>query len=654
MRFKIEVGGSRLPEGSVNRRGARCIVCGEPVSFDYVRTEGQSGRVGKQLMAMVAEGNQGRVYLDPSNEHAIMAEKTCPDWTPDTRLPEQALGFNVQSYGITKHSYLFTQRQLVTLTNFCDLIGKVQEKIKQDAIVARFPDDNVPLHAGGKYAHAYSEAIVTYLSCALSRLASYNNSICRWNEKGGSIAQIFSRQAIVMMWNFIESNPLEKMSGNWIGAVEWVSDVLKALPVGPEGNVAQMDASQTLPFTEGMPLITTDPPYYDNIGYADLSDFFYIWLRRSLRQIYPDLFNLMLVPKAEELVANRFRFGGDKAKAEEHFLEGLGKAFRLMHRRTHPDYPMTIYYAFKQSETDKKDGGVASTGWETMLEGLLKAGFHITATVPMRTEKPGRLRDIGSNALASSIILACRPRPDDARMATRRDLISALRRELPDALRHLQGGNIAPVDLAQAAIGPGMAVFSRYRNVLEADGTPMRIRSALQIINGELDAYFAEQEGDLDPDTRFCTAWFEQHAMEGAAFGEADVLARAKNSSVEGVAESGILQAGAGKVRLLSRDEYPDDWDPTSDSRLNTWKCAQYLIHILDQGGEVEAARLVNQLGGGRSEDARGLAYRLYAICERKGWAQEALAYNTLVTSWSYIQSATTSSEAAPPQRDLF
>ena len=309
VRFKIEVGGSTLPEGSVNRRGARCIICCEPVSFDYVRTEGQSGRVGKQLMAMVAESNQGRVYLDPSNEHVLMAEKACPDWTPDTQLPEKALGFNVQSYGITKHSYLFTQRQLVALTNFCDIIGKAQEKIKQDAIKARFLNNDVPLHAGGKHAHAYSEAIVTYLTCALSRLASYNNNICRWNERGGSIAQIFSRQAISMMWNFIESNPLEKMSGNWIGAVEWVSDVLKALPVGPEGDVTQMDASQALPFTKDMPLITTDPPYYDNIGYADLSDFFYIWLRRSLRQIYPDLFNLILVPKAGELVANRFRSG---------------------------------------------------------------------------------------------------------------------------------------------------------------------------------------------------------------------------------------------------------------------------------------------------------------------------------------------------------
>ena len=316
---------------------------------------------------------------------------------------------------------------------------------------------------------------------------------------------------------------------------------------------------------------------------------------------------------------------------------------------------MTVYYAFKQEETDHEDGNQrASTGWETMLEGLISAGFQVTGTLPVRTTKKARSVARGTNALASAVILVCRPRSDSASVTTRRDFISALRREIPDALQHLQRSNIAPVDLAQAAIGPGMGVFSRYRNVLEADGNPMSVRTALQTINSELDAYFAEQEGDLDPDTRFCTAWFEQHSMGGAAFGEADVLARAKNSSVEGIAESGVLLARAGQVRLLSRDEYRDDWDPTSDSHLSTWKCVQYLIRALKGGGEIEAARLVNLLGVGPSEAARGLAYRLYAICERKGWAQEAVAYNTLVTSWSYIQSAATSSEATPLQRDLF
>ena len=368
-----------------------------------------------------------------------------------------------------------------------------------------------------------------------------------------------------------------------------------------------------------------------------------------MRHIYPELFNLILVPKAEELIATPYRFGGNKEKAEEHFLTGLGKAFRLMKNHVHPDYPMTVYYAYKQSEMDQKAGSVASTGWETMLEGLLKAGFQITGTVPMRTERPTGMK-IRANVLASSIVLVCRPRSNDASMATRRDFVTALRGKLPDALHHLQQGNIAPVDLAQAAIGPGMAVFSNYSSVLEADGSPMRVRTALQIINAELDAYFTEQEGDLDTDTRFCVSWFEQYGMGESSFGDADVLARARDTSVEGIVESGVLQARAGRVRLLSREEYPDEWNPTSDRRINTWECTQCLIKALDHGGEMEAARLANQLSSEQVENARALAYRLYAICERKGWTQEAIAYNTLITSWTHIQEARKSSELREAQ----
>ena len=641
--FQIKTGIGAAPKPTKVARGARfrCLVCRQDASEHYIKKESMAGRMRAQLMAIVAEGNQDRVYLAPSEKQKKAAEAPTPKWKPEISMNRDTTNLvSGRGYGFFIWADLFTERQLVALTTFSDLLTAVQKKVEEDGIFAGRKDGDVSLGTERKNAHAYSRAVVTYLACALSRLASYNNSICRWNEKGGSIAGIFSRQAIAMLWNFIESNPLEKMSGNWMGAVEWVTDVLKALPVGPKGNVTQMDSSEALPLTGDMPLITTDPPYYDNIGYADLSDFFYIWLRRSLGEIYPDLFKLMLVPKAEELIASPYRFGGDKSRADAHFLKGLGKTFHLMRSRAHVDYPMTVYYAFKQSETDKKDGGIASTGWETMLEGLLEAGFQITGTWPMRTERIARPVAIGTNALASSIVLVCRPRPEDEDITTRRDFVSMLRRELLEALQHLQQGNIAPVDLAQAAIGPGMAVFSRYYNVLEADGNPMRVRTALQIINAELDAYFAELEGELDADTRFCTAWFEQHGMGDGAYGEADVLARAKNSSVEGVAESGVLRARAGKVRLINRDEYPEEWDLTSDSRLNTWKCTQYLIRALEQGGETEAGRLVNLLGGGASEAARALAYRLYAICDRKGWAQEAKAYNTLVTSWTHIQAA--------------
>ena len=642
VQFEVKRGEGIPPESTVNRRGARCLICCEPVSFDHIRAEGKVGRMGQQLMAIVAEGDRERVYLPPSDEHVAAADKADPHGVPETDLPEKALGFRVQLYGMTQHQDLFTQRQLAALTTFSDLVSETRERVEADAA-------KMGLGKEGDYA----DAVATYLAFNIDQLANHQSTICGWNSTNSQMRSVFARQAIPMVWDFAESNPFCRSSGSFYNLHERQVKGFQAIPTNQAAEVAQADAASTI-WDIDLSLISTDPPYYDNIGYADLSDYFYIWLRRSLRQIYPNLFNLMLVPKAEELIATPHRFDGDKSKAEEHFLKGLGKAFHMMRNRTHPSYPMTIYYAFKQSKTDKEDSGVASTGWETMLEGLLESGFQITGTLPMRTEKIGRSVEIGTNALASSIVLVCRPRPDNAKMATRRDFIAALRRELPDGLRHLQEGNIAPVDLAQAAIGPGMAVFSRYRNVLESDGNPMRVRTALQIINGELDTYFAEQEGDLDPDTRFCIAWFEQHGMEGAAFGEADVLARAKNSSVEEIAESGVLQASVGRVRLLSRDEYPDAWDPTSDNRLNTWKCTQYLIRSFNQDGETEAARLVNLLGGGPSEDARELAYRLYAICERKGWAQEALAYNTLVTSWSYIQSATTSSEAAPPQRDLF
>ena len=642
VQFEVKRGEGIPPESTVNRRGARCLICCEPVSFDHIRAEGKVGRMGQQLMAIVAEGDRERVYLPPSDEHVAAADKADPHGVPETDLPEKALGFRVQLYGMTQHRDLFTQRQLAALTTFSDLVSETRERVEADAA-------KMGLGKEGDYA----DAVATYLAFNIDQLANHQSTICGWNSTNSQMRSVFARQAIPMVWDFAESNPFCRSSGSFYNLHERQVKGFQAIPTNQAAEVAQADAASTI-WDIDLSLISTDPPYYDNIGYADLSDYFYIWLRRSLRQIYPNLFNLMLVPKAEELIATPHRFDGEKSKAEEHFLKGLGKAFHLMRNRTHPSYPMTIYYAFKQSKTDKEDSGVASTGWETMLEGLLESGFQITGTLPMRTEKIGRSVEIGTNALASSIVLVCRPRPNDAGVATRRELISALRRELPDALRHLQEGNIAPVDLAQAAIGPGMAVFSRYRSILEADGNPMRVRTALQIINSELDAYFAEQEGDLDSNTRFCIAWFEQHGMEGATFGEADVLARAKNSSVEGIAESGVLLAPGGKVRLLPRDEYPDNWDPTSDNRLNTWKCTQYLIRTLDQGGEAEAARLVNLLGGGRSEAARELAYRLYAICERKGWAQEAVAYNTLVTSWSYIQSATTSSEAAPPQRDLF
>jgi putative DNA methylase len=555
VQFEIKMGSGAPPEGTVNRRGARCIVCGQSVPFDHVRAEGKTGRMGAQLMAIVARGERGRTYLPPNDVQAAIAAQAQPKWAPESSLPEHALGFRVQIYGMTKHRDLFTTRQLVALATFSDLVSEARERVQQDAIDAGLSLDGTPLHAGGSSATAYADAVVTYLGFVVDRTASMNSALCWWNTEG-FIAQTFGRPTLSMVWDFAECNPLGDSTGSWAGAVGWVTGVMKESQTQKNGVAEQLDAAVAL-MNIDTPVVSTDPPYYDNIGYADLSDFFYVWMRRSLGRVYPSLFSTLLTPKAQELIATPYRFNGAMTKAEDHFLTGLGKAFRLMRVRAHPNYPLTVYYAFKQAEEDENDegdGAIASTGWETILDGLLSAGFQITGTWPMRTERTARPREHGSNALASSIVLVCRPRPEDAPLATRREFLTTLRRELPPALRQLQQGNVAPVDLAQAVIGPGMAVFSRYAKVLEADGSPMRVRTALQLINQELDAYFTEQEGDLDADTRFCLAWFEQHGMEEAAFGQADVLARAKNTAVEALARDGLLEARAGKVRLRGRE----------------------------------------------------------------------------------------------------
>ena len=646
VQFDVKTGNGTPPNPTKLGRGTRfrCLVCHQDSTEEHVKNESMEGRIDAQLMAIVAEGQNGRIYLPPSEEHENIAESAKPNWEPEIEMNRSTSTLvSGRGYGFFTWADLFTQRQLTALTTFSDLISEVRERVKANAI-----------NAGCEDVESYADAVVTYLAFAIDKTADYGSSFTGWQNNGEKIRSTFGRQAIAMVWDYAESNPFSQSTGNWKASVEWVYRFI-AKNSGvclQNGYATQLDAASALTDVQSS-LISTDPPYYDNIDYAELSDFFYIWLRRSLRYVYPDLFKLMLVPKTEELVAARHRFGGDRTKAEEHFLTGLGKAFQLMKDRAHPDYPVTVYYAFKQSETDSKDGSVSSTGWETMLEGLLKAGFQITGTLPMRTEMKNRQIAIGTNALASSIILVCRPRSNDASVSTRHDFISALRRNLPDALQRLQQGNIAPVDLAQAAIGPGIAVFSNYSSVLEADGSPMRIRTALQIINAELDAYFTEQEGDLDADTRFCVSWFEQYGMRDGGFGEADVLARARDTSVQGVAASGILQARAGRVRLLSREEYPDGWDPTLDRRVNIWECTQYLIKALDQGGETEAARLANQLSSELVEKARALAYRLFAICERKGWGQEAIAYNTLITSWTHIQETRTSSELRETQQEL-
>jgi len=503
-----------------------------------------------------------------------------------------------------------------------------------------------PTHAD---AQAYADAVATYLACAVDRLADRCSIIASWQTIGEKIRNTFARQAIPMVWDFAEANPFSESSGNFYDAIIWIMEVVEALPLYCSQSIVGQQDATTVINGKTVPLISTDPPYYDNVGYADLSDFFYVWLRHTLSKIYPNLFKTMLVPKAQELVATPYRFGGSKSKAQNFFEAGLGKAFECMRSVHHPNYPLTVYYAFKQAESEAEEdeddemanngNGLivsASTGWETMLEGLINAGFTITGTWPMRTERKGRTIGVGTNVLASSIVLVCRPRPLNAPIASRRQFLNALRTELPAALKNLQRGSIAPVDLAQASIGPGMAIYSRYSKVVESDGTPLRVRTALQLINRALDEALAEQEGEYDAETRWAIAWFEQYAMNAGEYGIAETLSKAKNTTVQSLVDAGLLEARAGKVHLLKREELPEAWNPKA-SRLTVWEVMQRMIHeLLDGKGDVGAGDILRKASA-QAEVARDLAYRLYTVCERKGWAQEALAYNSLVTSWSEI-----------------
>jgi putative DNA methylase len=435
-----------------------------------------------------------------------------------------------------------------------------------------------------------------------------------------------------MVWDYAEASIFGDAAGDFGRCVRSLTEVLDKGGLTSSGVAEQADA-QALAIVRPR-LFSTDPPYYDNIAYADLSDFFYVWLRRSLKPVFPDLFATLAVPKVGELVATPYRHGS-KGEAEAFFLEGMTQAMHRLAEQAHPGFPVTIYYAFKQSESES-DAGIASTGWETFLDAVMRAGFAISGTWPMRSELATRSIGRGANALASSIILVCRPRAADALTATRREFASALKAELPEALAHLQRGNIAPVDLAQAAIGPGMAIYTRYAKVVDASGESVTVRGALSLINQTLDEALAEQEGDFDADTRWALAWFEQSGFDEGDYGVADTLSKAKNTSVASMAQDGVLASKAGKVRLLRPADLPEDWDPSSDKRLTVWETVHQFIRVLEAGGEGAAAELVRKLGS-KAEVARELAYRLYTLCERKKRAQEALSYNGLVQSWPEI-----------------
>lgn len=649
--YTFEVKAGELPSSADEgtraggRGNFRCLLSGTPIDAKYIKSEGQAGRIGTRLMAIIADGSRERVYLSPQPEHEKVALKAQPTWRPDAEFAKNSRHMTPWVYGFTRFGDLFTARQLMALATYSDLITEISSRIEADAVRAGMSADDHSFEGGGNGARAYADALSLLLAFGVSRLADFNNALCRWNPSNQKIMNLFGRQAVPMVWDFGEANILAEVVGGWPSVIAWQADCVETLNGTVPGHSMQLDAaSQTVSKDK---VISTDPPYYDNVPYADLADFFYVWLRRPLRSIFPSVFSTLAVPKAEELVADSFRHLSKEA-AEDFFLDGMTRAIRQLASLSHPAFPVTIYYAFKQSET--KDEATASTGWETFLEAVLKAGFAITGTWPTRSEQTTRMRGMDSNALASSIVLVCRKREIGAPSVSRREFIRELNSVLPEALLDMTRGGVnspvAPVDLSQAIIGPGMAIFSQYEAVLEANGEPMGVRTALQLINRFL------TEDDFDHDTQFCLHWFEQQGWATGRFGEADVLARAKGTSVSGLTEAGVVESGKGELRLLKWAEMPVDWDPQADARVPVWEALHQLIRALNQQGESAAGSLLARMPD-RAESIRALAYRLYTLCERKGRAEEARAYNELVTAWANIEQAAGESGVAGSQSAL-
>lgn len=628
-----KVGGRRV--------GFRCLVCSEVADSAYLASQGVDGNIGSQLLAVIADGPQGRLYLPPSEEHERVARNAEPDWRPDFKLPDYSQALPTAPYGAITWADLFSNRQLTALNTFAGLVAAIREQVINDFDACRDePSDCRRLADGGMGAVAYGDAIAIYLGLVVGKLANRSCAFCFWHSGRETIEQPFAQQGMNKTWDYCEANPFSDKTGGWLTQLTYTAKVIANSPERCQpANVRQADVvAEDLGLPESGAILSCDPPYYTNIGYSDLSDFFYLWHRRALRSVFPNWYATSLTPKQPELVAAAWRHGG-KQEATEFFQRGMAAAFAKLRPLHAPEYPAAVYYSKKQEEFGK--GGVASTGWEVMLDGLLGAGMIVERTWPVKAEHTAALKK-AKGALERATVLACAPRASDAASTTRREFAANLKRELPPMLIGLQGENIAPVDFAQSAIGPGMAVFSRYANVFESDGTPTSVRQALVEINRVVDEVDAQVVGEVDTDTRFCVAWFEQYGMDSRPYGEAEVLFTAKNTSFEGLERAGVLIGGDGKVRLRRRSELDPAWDPATDRRLIDWECVQHLVRALTEetgGGVEEAARLARAMGPTRADTARTLAYRLHAIAEREAWSDDALAFNFLVASWPQLQS---------------
>ena len=634
-------------DGTISgRRGATCLACGDSISVDYVRNAGKCGSIGAQLLALSCNGRRGRIYLKPTNNQIEASKIEKPTGTPNGRIADNPRWFSSPMYGLNTFDRLFTNRQLVALTTFSDLVGETRERVLRDALSTSMAEGE-RLEEGGSGTAAYADAVATYLGFVVSRLTDYSSSINTWasNPQMEILRNVFARQALPMSWDFAEGNPFADSSGSLAIMIRAVSLAVERTPARGLSVAEQADAA-TRDYS-GV-VISTDPPYYDNIGYSDLSDFFYVWLRRSLKGIHPRLLSTVLVPKEEELVANPYRHGG-KDGAKDFFEDGFERVFARARRNANPDYPMTVYYAFKQSETTA--AGRGSTGWATILGAMIRSGWTITATWPMRSERGGRMTSVGTNALASSIVLVLRPRPEDAPIIDRRGLMRELRASLPGAVETLRSGGIAPVDLAQAAIGPGMGVFSRYSRVVSPDGSDMSVAEALMQINAVLDEVLTDQDDDLDPDTRWCLSWYETRGFDEGPYGDAETLASARNASIDALRRSGVLNAGGGRVSLIAPPDLPDDYDPRTDDRISHWEVVLHLARALDRRGIDEAGRLLSAAAerGLGADILQSLAYRLYSLAEKHGWTEAGLLFNALGGSWPEIAAAARTAESTGP-----
>ncbi|MBQ7190577.1 MAG: DUF1156 domain-containing protein [Kiritimatiellae bacterium] len=626
--FEVRVGkppkGAELGTTLGKRKGFRCVLTDTPIDYNYIRDYGKEHGLGQTLFAVVLDGPSGRIYIEPTPDMEELAKSAKPSWKPSTPLPDNPRDFKTPNYGLTTYGDLFTDRQLTALNTFSDLVQEARKEV-----------------IGISSDTTYANAIVTYLTFAVDKSADYWSSICTWHSSGEKMRNTFGRQAIPMSWDYAEVNPLCESTGNWRAMVDWIVKVVGFFPSQKNGNAVQTDA-QTQEISREK-VISTDPPYYDNIGYADLSDYFYIWMRRGLRDIYPELFSTMATPKTEELVATPYRHGGKEA-AELFFMDGMTAAMHNLATLSKPSFPVSIYYAFKQSETD--DSGTSNAGWESFLEAVIRAGFAITGTWPIRTELENRMIGSGANALASSIVLVCRKRAEDAITISRPQFLKELRVEMHVALMDMTNGDaehgaIAPVDLQQAAIGPGMGVYSKYKAVQKMDGSKMSVHEAMLEIMKEIDSFLNPDTAlkDVDSSTRFFVEWFKVHGFDDGPFGEAQTLATAKNTTVQHMVDSGVAVSGGGKMRILNWEEYPDDpdYDPREDDNLPLWEACHRIIRELKTGSERKAATLLAKMPAKLSDGIYHLAYYLYDFCTKQGDAANARVYNALATSWEDV-----------------